>query len=422
MPLKRFIAILFILFPGLFLSAQEVTGIQADIRKMSKETDPVKTEEIRNQIIRDYKLDNVKDAETIDMLNGSVAIAFVMKKNYPAFEKYISLIKNRFNQTSMLSLAAGKLIDDNIDAEYACKLASQTLELYLSFKDDPNAKPGNYTKEDWERFMNFAQYPYYDTYAKSLFAVKRYEEALKYQRMAFNRRPEEGIPSSVERYAKLLELNGDAQTAKNLLLKVAGMGKLNKGMISQLESFYVSEKGNNANFDFYIDSLQNGIQAEMIREFNKKMLNETAPGFSLKDLNGNRVRLTDYKGKIVVIDLWATWCVPCIASFPAMQKMVEKHSDVVFLFIAVQEQGNDALERVKKFMNKNKYPFHVLMDERIDKNSAKYKITSTYKPNGIPAKYVIDREGKLRFKTGGFDTDSELINEMDAMISITKNL
>ena len=98
---KPAITFLFILASFLVFS-QEATGIVADVREMSKETDPLKCIRIKERIIKDYKLDSLKDAETIDMLNGTVAIAFVMKKQYREFTEYIGLIKNRFNQTSML--------------------------------------------------------------------------------------------------------------------------------------------------------------------------------------------------------------------------------------------------------------------------------------------------------------------------------
>ncbi|MDD4645304.1 MAG: TlpA disulfide reductase family protein [Bacteroidales bacterium] len=410
------------LIANLPLSAQEITGVQSEIRKMSKETDPFQSVVTKNRIIKDYKLDSLKDSETIDLLNGNVAIAFVKKKNYPEFEKYISLIRNKFNQTSMLNMAAIELLDKKIDADYACKIAKVTLDKYFAFKDDPDARPVGYTKEDWQRFMGFARFPYYDTYAKSLFALKRYSEAIQYQQMAFDGEPEEGLPESVERYAKLLELTGQKEEAKQLLLKMARLGKLNNGMTAQLQSIHASEKGGDTNLSVYIDSLQKTVQATLIQELKSKMINETAQPFSLKDIDGKTVSLSDYRGKIVILDLWATWCVPCIASFPAMQKQIEKHPDVVFLFIAINEKGGDALERVRKFMSKNKYSFHVLMDEPISNTSDKFKITSTYKPTGIPAKYFIDKGGKLRFISKGFSTDTELINETDAIISILKSL
>jgi thiol-disulfide isomerase/thioredoxin len=421
MKLNFFLAVIFVMFwtSGF---AQEMSALDSAIQHLSKEKDPQKTVLMMNRIIKDFRLDKNKDAETFDLLYGTAAINFAMHRNYAQFEKYMGLIRNKFNQTSFLNMAASKMLQDHLDAAYANKISKRTLALYHSFKNDTTARPKDFSKEDWVRFMAFAQYPYYDTHAHSLFALKKYEEALRYQEKAFQGKPEEGLPASVERYATLLELTGKKEEAKELLLKMAGRGRLNKGMTAQLQSIYISEKGSDKNLGIYLDSLQKNIQATLIPELKQNMLHEKAPDFSFKDINGKEVKLSDYAGRIVVLDLWATWCVPCIASFPAMQLMVEKHPEVAFLFIAVEEKGPNPLARVRSFMEKRKYRFTVLMDEPTEANSSRFKIISAYQPNGIPAKYIIDANGILRFKTSGFDTDAELMNELEAMFTILKSL
>jgi thiol-disulfide isomerase/thioredoxin len=420
--MRKYIVLALMLTSVLSASAQEISQIQLDIREMIKETDPLKSIAIKEQIISKYKLDKVKDAETIDLLNGNVAIAFLKNKQYQAFESYIDLIENKFNQTSMLNMAAFDLLNRNTDLLYANQIAKETIDRYLAFKDDPTAKPAAFAKADWQRFMNFAQYPYYDTYAQTWFALENYKEAMHYQRLAFEGAPEEGMPAAVERYAKLLELTGDKAGAKTFLIKIAVLGKLNKGMISQLESFYVAENGSKENFDVYLNNLLTDSKHQLIAELKGHMLNKIAPEFTLSNLRGERVSLSAYKGKIVIIDLWATWCAPCIASFPAMQQQVNKYPDVEFLFIAVDEKGNDVETRVKNFISKKEYAFHVLLDEPIEQGAKDYKIISAYKPNGIPAKYFIDKAGIIRFETKGFSTDTELINEIEAIISILNSL
>src|ERR1700749_3607746 len=70
------------------------------------------------------------------------------------------------------------------------------------------------------------------------------------------------------------------------------------------------------------------------------MLNDKAPNFILKDINGKTVSLADYKGKVLILDFWATWCVPCRNSFPAVKMAVEKYKndpDVKILFSDTRE-------------------------------------------------------------------------------------
>ena len=417
----KFLLVAVFLLAGLYAPAQEETALDSALHSLTQEKDPGKAVKMMNSIIKQYSLDKTKDAETFDVLYGTVAVNYAMNRNYPQFEKYIGLIRNKFNQTSFLNMTASKMLTDKVDAEYANRIAKKTLALYQSFKDDTTARPKGFSKEDWNRFLGFAKYPYYDTYAQSLFALKKYDEALKYQKMAFEDDPEKGLPGSVERYAQLLELTGKRDEAKQLLLKRARLGKINKGMTQQLQSIYIAEHGTDQNLGIYLDSLQKNVQAALVQELKTKMLSQAAPGFSLKDINGKQVKLSDFAGRIVVLDLWATWCRPCIASFPAMQLMVQKHPEVTFLFIAVEEKDKDPLPRVKSFIEKRNYPFTVLMDEPVQPNSAAYKIISAYKPDGIPAKYIIDKNGLLQFKASGFDTDAELINELEAMISVLKN-
>ncbi|MGN6163640.1 MAG: redoxin domain-containing protein [Flavisolibacter sp.] len=417
----KFLLAAFFLCVGFYAPAQEATGLDSALHNLAQEKDPAKAVKMMNSIINQYKLDKTKDAETFDVLYGTVAVNYAMQRNYPQFEKYIGLIRNKFNQTSFLNMAATQMLNNDVDAPYANRIAKKTLALYQSFKDDTTARPNGFSQEDWNRFIGFAKYPYYDTYAQSLFALKKYDEALQYQKMAFEDSPEKGLPASVERYAQLLTLTGNREEAKQLLLKRARLGKINKGMTGQLQSIYLAENGTDENLGKYLDSLQKNVQAAMMQDLKTKMLDETAPGFSLKDINGKEVKLSDFAGRIVVLDLWATWCRPCIASFPAMQLMVQKHPEVTFLFIAVQEKDKDPLPKVKSFIEKRKYPFTVLLDEPVQPNAAAYKILSAYKPDGIPTKYIIDKNGKLQFVTSGFDTDAELINELEAMISVLQN-
>lgn len=419
---RRFSALVaFLLFCFYYANAQTVTDLQKSLRALNETQPPAAAETLAKKILTDHKLNTADNSETIDMVNGTLAMVFIRNGDRDGFERYMEKISNPFNETSFLSMASSELIDSAKDIDFAEGLARRTIDLYENFKNDSTQRPVGFAKEDWQRFMDFAKYPYYDTYAKALFANGKFDSALIYQRLSFHAAPEEAIPGAMERYAKILEQVNQPDTAVSFLMKVAGKGRLNRSMAAQLHRLYQQTGSGDEALQRFIDSLKISIHASMVEELREKMDSTKAPNFSLRDLTNRRVRLSDFKGKIVVLDLWATWCIPCINSFPAMQKQVEKYPDIVFLFIAVEEKGKDPKSRVKSFMEKNPYTFQVLMDEPIG-NTERYQVINSYKPTGIPAKYFIDKAGILRFQSQGFDTDEELINEMDAMFSILKQI
>jgi thiol-disulfide isomerase/thioredoxin len=163
------------------------------------------------------------------------------------------------------------------------------------------------------------------------------------------------------------------------------------------------------------DSLHNKLLSEMIAV--------QAPNFSLKDLDGNLVSLKDLKGKIIVLDFWSTWCVPCKKSFPAMQLAVNAHKNdpsVKFLFIHTWETTKTPVEDVKKYMAQSGFKFEVLMDL---KDSAGHNAAvEAYGVSAIPAKFIIDKTGNIVFKLTGFTgTDADALKEISERITLAKN-
>ena len=112
-----------------------------------------------------------------------------------------------------------------------------------------------------------------------------------------------------------------------------------------------------------------------------------APNFSLPGLEGKKVSLTDFKGKGVLVNIWATWCAPCVAEMPSMEKLYQelKVEDFELLAISVDESGAEA---VKPFMEKHKLGFPVLLD-------TKGEIKNLYQATGVPESFIIDKNGMI---------------------------
>lgn len=188
------------------------------------------------------------------------------------------------------------------------------------------------------------------------------------------------------------------------LYRVAYLATTNNENEFEKENFKVKEKAENEN----------------IKALSKKVINVDAPDFKLKDLNGKSVKLSDFRGSIVVLDFWATWCAPCIGSFPAMKKVMTELKDkpVKFLFIDTleNEKIENRNEKIHKILkNKKVEDFHVLIDEMKDLN---YEVTTAYNVQGIPAKFIIDTNGKIRYKSTGFGSEENLIKELKSVIKI----
>ena len=118
-----------------------------------------------------------------------------------------------------------------------------------------------------------------------------------------------------------------------------------------------------------------------------------APDFSLPGLDGKMINLTNYKGKVVFLNIWATWCPPCVQEMPSMEKLYQALKDEEFEILAV---SIDALggDTVAPFMKKYGLSFPALLDT----NSS---IKTLYQTTGVPETFIIDKNGIIAEKIIG---------------------
>lgn len=116
-------------------------------------------------------------------------------------------------------------------------------------------------------------------------------------------------------------------------------------------------------------------------------VNFPAPDLNLPDLSGKQVSLSDYRGSVVLVNLWATWCPPCREEMPTLQTFYEKYKDDGFVLIAIdQEETSDV---VQPFVDEFGLSFPVWLD--LD-----YLAQKEFHTSNLPSSYVVDRDGVVR--------------------------
>jgi peroxiredoxin len=118
-----------------------------------------------------------------------------------------------------------------------------------------------------------------------------------------------------------------------------------------------------------------------------------APDFTLPNLDGKTVNLSDSSGKLVVINFWATWCGYCVAEIPSMNSFAEKMKDEPLIFISINVDDMST-EDVKRFASDKKIAFPVLLDPK-GNTSQKYGV------EGLPYNVIISPSGKIAGKSSG---------------------
>ena len=125
-----------------------------------------------------------------------------------------------------------------------------------------------------------------------------------------------------------------------------------------------------------------------------------AEDFGLIDLEGKSQSLSQYRGKIVLVNFWATWCKPCTTEMPAMQKIYDKLRDKGFVVLAVNELEDDA--KVREHIKQYGHTFPVLMDRD-------NKVANQFGVFGLPVSVFIDEKGIIQeYIKGGLLTEQKI--------------
>lgn len=127
-------------------------------------------------------------------------------------------------------------------------------------------------------------------------------------------------------------------------------------------------------------------------------IQDTAPDFTLKSLEGSNLRLEEYRGQVVLINFWASWCGPCRQEMPLLDRLHQRYVDTGFAVLGINVEGEVA--PAQELIDKVPVTFPVLIDEG-------QLVSELYKLEAMPSTVVVDRDGVVRYIHRGYKPGDE---------------
>ena len=381
-------------------------------KEIYDEKDAVKKEKLYKAWIKKFPPENFgSDRIQYDYVRNAVATAYAQADNVKKAIEYANMTETPAWKGEGWAGPASVFLEKGYYKE-AAELFRKARDVAFKAKTTNRNDPG-------AAFTAIGYPGYSRSLVTALMKLKNYDEALPYAKEMYD--SSKTIDGQIsETYALALMGVKQDQRAFEIIDQAVQAGAGTQEMKNALKLLYPKIKGSSEGYDAYIANI-NKLLAEKIRkDVAKQIINLPAPNFVLKDVDGNTVSLEDLKGKVVVLDFWATWCAPCKKSFPAMKMAMERlkdHPNVRFLYIHTMERDSNATASARKYVTENKFPFQVLMD--LKNQAGVNEVVSSYKVSGIPTKFIIDPQGNIRFRVLGFSGGEDAaVEEVVAMVEL----
>lgn len=140
---------------------------------------------------------------------------------------------------------------------------------------------------------------------------------------------------------------------------------------------------------------------------------DDAPAFEATLLGtGEQVSLVDYRGDVLLVNIWATYCAPCRFETPYLVSIYEEHADRGFKVVGISVDSNNSLTAVKRFLEEMEVSYDILLDPDMIS-------TDVFAAIGLPATFILDRDGVIRFMQYGpiLEDDPAFLKTLDEILS-----
>ena len=383
--------------------------------KLYDEPNPEKRKDMLLKSLEDRTPENASGyAQHYEMLLDY----YIEKQNQQQAQLYADLVVQDTSpyKVQILTETADKLLNQGILAETALRYVQ---EAYAQAKDYPLGV-----------IRYFPETGYIPSYvadkAEKIEAVRgrlkalegwaldqlgRDEEAEKAMYVAAEKAKEK---TSLLQVAKYFHAHQDPEEAFKVYKQLYLESPMDGEIKQQLKESYALLTGQTVSYERMLEQLDAQWKGEMKADLKKSMIAKALPEMKqLMDLKGNPITLKSFEGKVLVIDFWATWCVPCLASFPYMEKVYQKYKDREDVaFLIVNTGSNNTLEDAQKWTATAEYTFPIYYN-------ADPEMLGDFGVRMIPASFLVDKSQQIRFTGSGFEgeiMEAKLVLMLDLLL------